>query len=168
MNETKSTIKLILKIIIAVIIIAGIILIFKKKESSVIIPLPSTLQIPLFQNKKTVKVEKNSFDQQEVMFYSSVSADSILTFYKEWASSNKFVLVQNKSEESASNNSERITFSLVPGFGVAGLSIYYFVLEPKENETRVIISYSEIRAFQKKPENNIQQPNIPKDFKIKL
>lgn len=108
--------------------------------------LPSTLQVELPQNKKTAKVEKNSFNQQEIIFYSSSSADDIIAFYKKWAPAHNFVFLP---ETQSLAQSERIAFSLVPGFGANGLYTHYFTLEPKESEVRVILSYSDAAPTQK-------------------
>lgn len=144
----------------------------KKLEINVVsepafLKLPSTLQVELPQNKKTARVEKNSANRQEIIFYSFASAEAILAFYKEWAPAHDFVFL---TEEKSPTQSERIMFSLVPGLGANELYTHYFILEPKENETRVILSYSEAAEPQKRDnsENVAPETAIPDDFKIKF
>lgn len=134
------------------------------------VPLPNDLKIPLIQNGKTLKSEKTESGKQEIMFYSYATSDAIIKFYKEWASSNKFELFLNESE----NKPERISFSLIPMFGTTGLADYFFVIEPKEKGTRVILSYSDPKApftgseIKNPEENNAEEIVIPKDFKLKF
>lgn len=129
--------------------------------------LPATLQVELPQNKKTAKVERNSLNQQEIIFYSSASADDIIAFYKKWAPAHNFVFLP---EEQSLAQSERIAFSLVPSLGANGLYTHYFILEPKKNEVRVIFAYSDAAPPQKRDnsENAPSGATLPKDFKIKL
>ncbi len=127
--------------------------------------LPSALQVELPQNKKTARVERNSLNQQEIIFYSSASADDIIAFYKKWAPAHNFVFLP---EEQSLAQPERIAFSLIPGFGADGLYTHYFILEPKESEVRVILSYSDLPAQENKEGSGRQEVSVPKDFKIKL
>lgn len=138
--------------------------------------LPSNLEVELYQNKKTVKVEKDSLGQQEIMFYSSASADAILAFYKQWAPAHNFVFAsQEESAEKKSGEPEKIAFSLVPVLGADNQVTYNFILEPKENETRMILSYSDSQekanlqpAEQNQGSPPPSSPSISKDFKIKF
>lgn len=136
------------------------------------VPLPNDLKIPLVQNGKTLRSEKTESGKQEIMFYSYATSDAIIKFYKEWASYNKFELFLNEQE----NKLERINFSLIPNFGTTGLPDYFFVIEPKENGTRVILSYSDPSNLKtpadsetkKSEETNAEKIVIPEDFKIKF
>ena len=172
-NTKKISMRTIVLIAIALLFFVGIIFILSKNTSKKEPALPASLQVPLYQNKKTVKAEKNSFGQQEIMFYSLASAQEITRFYQGWASQNGFVFFskqeavgENKKEfvKSKLDLPERQMFALLPALGKTNLFTYNFILEPQKNVTRIILVYSENIP---KPEE-IKNIPVPKSFKLKL